>query len=322
MLHFKAFAPLLFTLGLLYPMSSNIRSIVLEKELRQKELMKMMSVTECDIGWSWFISFYSFFCISGVLSAIFTNLLYPSSNFMILLFFWQLTFIACIVYCHLIAAISSKATRATLIGIMLFFVGYFLPLIVDYQTGSSLLIALLSLHPVTAYTYGLVMMGYLEDSGVGVQVTTIMGSEFPSGYTFASSLIMLLFDSIMWGGFTWYFNRILVGDYGTPLALNFPFSRQYWCPRKSLEEVTGESPNAGHIPIEPISEGLKRHNLHDNNSVHIHNLHKTFGEKTAVDSLNLSMYSGRITALLGHNGAGKVSVQSLHAWGHAGNLSM
>ena len=36
------FAPLLFTLGLLYPVSSTIRSVVLEKELRQKELMKMM----------------------------------------------------------------------------------------------------------------------------------------------------------------------------------------------------------------------------------------------------------------------------------------
>ena len=36
------FAPLLFTLGLLYPVASTIRSIVLEKELRQKELMKML----------------------------------------------------------------------------------------------------------------------------------------------------------------------------------------------------------------------------------------------------------------------------------------
>ena len=36
------FAPLLFTLGLLYPISCTIRSMVLEKELRQKELMKML----------------------------------------------------------------------------------------------------------------------------------------------------------------------------------------------------------------------------------------------------------------------------------------
>lgn len=32
----------------------------------------------------------------------------------------------------------------------------------------------------------------------------------------------------------------------------------------------------------------------------------TGGSKLAVDSLDLTMYSGQITALLGHNGAGKV----------------
>lgn len=96
------------------------------------------------------------------------------------------------------ASISTKATRATLIGIMLFFVGYFLPLLANYQDKSYALIMLLSLHPVTAYTYGLIMLGYLEGTGVGLQTTTIFSSEFPSGYTFASSLFMLLFDSIFW----------------------------------------------------------------------------------------------------------------------------
>lgn len=32
------------------------------------------------------------------------------------------------------------------------------------------------------------------------------------------------------------------------------------------------------------------------------------GSKTAVDKLDLTMYAGQITALLGHNGAGKVTV--------------
>ena len=53
-------------------------------------------------------------------------------------------------YCFLIAAISTKATRATLIGIMIFFIGYFLPFTVDYQDGNGVVIALISLHPVTA----------------------------------------------------------------------------------------------------------------------------------------------------------------------------
>jgi len=228
------FAPLLFTIGLLYPVSATIRSVVLEKELRQKELMKMMSVTECDIGWSWFVSFYAFFALPGVLTAIFTNLLYSSSEFIWLFVFWQFSFIACIVYCCFVASFSTKATRATLIGIMLFFVGYFLPFVIDYQDASSALIVLVSLHPVTAYTYGLTMMGYLEGAGVGVQSTTITSSGFPSRYTFSSSLFMLLFDSIFWGVASWYLNRIMRGDYGTALNWYFPFTSQYWCPKKTV----------------------------------------------------------------------------------------
>ena len=43
------FVPLLLVLGLLFPFSSMLRSMVQEKELRQKELMKMMSISEVRI---------------------------------------------------------------------------------------------------------------------------------------------------------------------------------------------------------------------------------------------------------------------------------
>jgi hypothetical protein len=42
-------APLFVVLGLLYPVASMVSYIAKEKELRQKELMKMMSVTETDM---------------------------------------------------------------------------------------------------------------------------------------------------------------------------------------------------------------------------------------------------------------------------------
>ena len=311
------FAPLLFTLGLLYPVSSTIRSVVLEKELRQKELMKMMSVTEWEIGWSWFISFYVFFAPAGVLTAIFTNLLYSTSTFVWQLVFWQLTFIACIVFCFLIAAISTKATKATLIGIMLFFVGYFLPFAVDYQSGDRYLVMLMSLHPVTAYTYGLIMMGYLEDSGVGVQTTTLLSSEFPSGYTFALSLYMLIIDSIFWGVLVWYLNRVIRGEYGTALPWYFPFTRQYWFPswKMAANEPTSSSSSSSstitadaHVIEDTSEESTIKLTSDDNLGVHIHGLRKEFGRnKTAVNGLNLTMHHGQITALLGHNGAGKTT---------------
>lgn len=40
--------------------------------------------------------------------------------------------------------------------------------------------------------------------------------------------------------------------------------------------------------------------------VAIQNLKKIFGKKRAVDGISLKVYEGQITALLGHNGAGKL----------------
>ena len=43
------YAPLLVLLGLLYPVAAMVGYVTREKELRQKELMKMMSVTESNM---------------------------------------------------------------------------------------------------------------------------------------------------------------------------------------------------------------------------------------------------------------------------------
>jgi hypothetical protein len=62
--------PLLYVLGLLYSASAMIGYVTKEKELRQKELMKMMSVTESDIGWSWFMSFFGFYFFVAIIVAV------------------------------------------------------------------------------------------------------------------------------------------------------------------------------------------------------------------------------------------------------------
>ena len=294
-------------LGLLYPLAAIIRSITLEKQNRQKELMKMMSVTESDIGWSWFLSYFFFHLMTTVATAGATSALYSNSEFFFLLIFWFLTFISMIVFSMLIASFMSKATRATLVGLLLYFCGYFLTIAADVQTGNPTVIAVLSLHPVAAFSYGMQEIGYLEDAGVGVTSATFNQTDSPSGYTFLNCLIYLGFDSILWGVVTWYLNRVVRGDFGTPLPFYFPFTLSYWCPgtaKAPPSDDTDDNEQEG-IPIEPVSDSLKRQS-EEGKSVEIHKLVKNFGEKTAVDGLTLSMYSGQVTALLGHNGAGKV----------------
>jgi ATP-binding cassette subfamily A (ABC1) protein 3 len=292
-------------LGLLYPVSSMISYLCKEKELRQKELMKMMSVTESDIGGSWFCTFMIVNFISATIAAIITTALFENSDGYLLWIFWILTMIGITVFCMAISSFTSKSIRGVLVGILVTFGGVFLTLAVESTTKSIGLTQLVSLLPVTAFSYGIGQIGLLEDNGLGLTADTISFSENKSGYSFQNTLRMLMFDCVFWGVISWYLNRVIKPDYGQALPLHFPFTSKYWCPGKvhapvSSESVTEKVIRSG-IPYEEVGDSLKRQ-ADEGRSIEIHDLRKTFGDKCAVDNLNLSMYNGQITALLGHNG--------------------
>ena len=222
------FAPLLVILGLMYPVAAIIRSITMEKELRQKELMKMMSVTESDIGWSWFLSYFIFHLFTTVAMAGATSALYSNSDFVFLFIFWFLTFISAVtVFGFFIASFITKSTRGVLVGLLLFFIGYFLPIAADIDTGSLALIQVISLHPVAAFSYGMVDIGRLEDAGTGLTSSTFNQTDSPSGYTFATTIRMLAFDAILWSVVAWYLNRVVpsVQDGSFQIFSNLPMAQ-------------------------------------------------------------------------------------------------
>jgi ATP-binding cassette, subfamily A (ABC1), member 3 len=305
MIYFLDFAPLLITLGLLYSVSSMLSYICKEKELRQKELMKMMSVTESDIGGSWFCSFMIVNFLAASFSAVITGALFTNSSGILLWVFWLLTLTALTCYCMAIAAITSKSIRGVLIGLLSTFGSVFISLATDATTANIGTTQIVSLFPVTAFSYGIGQIGLLEDRGIGITFDSIGLSDNPSGFSFQNTIAILIFDCIFWGVMTWYLNRVIKPDYGQALPFYFPFSKKYWCPGSvhapvSTTSVT-EKVNQTGIPYEPVSDVLQRQ-ADEGKSIEIHGLRKTFGEKSAVDGLNLSMYSGQITALLGHNG--------------------
>lgn len=208
-----------------------------------------------------------------------------------------------------ISAFFTKATRVTLVGIIAFFVGYFLTLSADIETGNVGLINLVSLHPVTALSYGVKIIGNLEDAGAGITPSTLTFTEYPSGYTFLTSLSSFIVSSIYFGFLTFYTNRVYPGAYGKAVPWNFLFKKSYWCPSKIVtEDLQQWKSNEKYesLKIEPPSVALQQQEL-DGTGVHIRGLTKEFGDKTAVSELELSMYEGQVFALLGHNGAGKTT---------------
>ena len=190
------YAPLLIVTGLIYSVSQGIRAIVSEKELKQKELMKMMSISDFSLELTWFLTIFSFFFVTGIICTILSSQLYEKSDGSLLFIFWEFIFLAVTMFIFLIASISTKATRAVLLGILTFFIGYFLSLVTNYDTGNGRTIAWLSLHPVTAMSYGLQVIGQLEDAGVGLTETTWNSTDNSSGYTFSDTLNRLVLNDM------------------------------------------------------------------------------------------------------------------------------
>lgn len=116
-----------------------------------------------------------------------------------------------------------------------------------------------------------------------------------------------LFDALLWGIVSWYLNRVARSDYGRPLLWYFPFTLSYWCPgsARAPPQDGGEIQYPKDVPVEPVSTAMKEQ-IAQGKGIEIRNLTKTFGDKTAVDQLNMNIFSNQITALLGANGAGKV----------------
>ena len=299
--------PLLVVLGFLYPIASMIGYITKEKELRQKELMKMMSVTESDIGWSWFLTFTSLHMITAVFMTLISSALFENSDVIYLLIFWIATVLNFVLFSMTMGSISSKSTRAILIGILVFFSGVFIALSLDYQDQDTGLTSLLSLLPVAAMSFGLQEVGRLEDLGIGLKSNTVGTTDSVSGWTFNNSVSALLTNLVLWGFLTWYLNRVIPPDYGQAEPLWFPIKRLIGCFRtRDADEATilDNDVIPEGIPFEPVPPNLSSQ---VDKNILIRDLRKEFGDKTAVDNLNLTMYNGQITALLGHNGAGKTT---------------
>lgn len=54
--------------------------------------------------------------------------------------------------------------------------------------------------------------------------------------------------------------------------------------------------------------------------VALHGLSKSYGDRVAIQNLNLSFYEGQITSLLGHNGAGKTT--TMYVWHNLSPFSL
>ncbi|KAM4586967.1 phospholipid-transporting ATPase ABCA1b isoform 3-T3 [Fundulus diaphanus] len=305
--------PLFMTLAWMYSVSIILKSVVYEKEARLKETMRIMGLDNGILWLSWFISSLVPLLISAgllVLALKKGNLLPYSDPGIIFLFLGSYAVVT-IMQCFLISTVFARANLAAACGGIIYFTLY-LPYVLcvawqDYiGYGVKVFASLLS--PV-AFGFGCEYFALFEEQGVGIQWRNLVSSPLQEDeFSLRTTIIMMYFDSFLYGVLTWYIEAVFPGQYGIPRPWYFPFTKSYWFGEegKSKKVPQNRKGNAAAVCVEEEPAHLEP-------GVYIENLVKVYrhGKKLAVDGLTLGFYEGQITSFLGHNGAGKTTTMSI-----------
>uniref|UniRef100_A0A3B3Y540 P-type phospholipid transporter n=1 Tax=Poecilia mexicana TaxID=48701 RepID=A0A3B3Y540_9TELE len=300
--------PMFMVLAWIYSVSMTVKSIVLEKELRLKETLKAMGVNNGVIWYTWFIdSLIIMTASTALLTAIIMGGKVLNYSDPLLVFFFLLIFtVTTIMQCFLMSVFFNKANLAAACSGIIYFTLY-LPHILCFawqdRITRNMKLAASLLSPV-AFGFGTEYLSRYEEQGLGLQWNNIQTSPLEKDtYSFLTSILMMVFDAVLYGVLAWYLDNVFPGQYGIGRPFYFPLQPSYWQkPAPSYQETTDQGP----VFFEQDPLGLVL-------GVQIQDLVKVYdgSSRPAVNCLSICFYEGQITSFLGHNGAGKTTTLSI-----------
>ncbi|KAM3865832.1 retinal-specific phospholipid-transporting ATPase ABCA4-like [Diretmus argenteus] len=240
--------PMFMVLAWIYSVSMTVKSIVLEKEMRLKETLKAMGVTNGVIWYTWFIdSLIMMTASTALLTAIIMGGGVLNYSDPILVFLFLLIFtVATIMQCFLMSVFFNKANLAAACSGIIYFTLY-LPhvLCVNWQdrVTDNMKMAASLLSPV-AFGFGTEYLSRYEEQGLGLQWDNIQTSPLDGdAYSFLTSIRMMLLDAVLYGVLAWYLDNVFPGQYGVGRPFYFPFQPSYWHrPGPSLPYMADQGP--------------------------------------------------------------------------------
>uniref|UniRef100_A0A8C1FHT1 P-type phospholipid transporter n=1 Tax=Cyprinus carpio carpio TaxID=630221 RepID=A0A8C1FHT1_CYPCA len=320
--------PIFMVLAWIYSVSMIVKSIVLEKEMRLKETLKAMGVSNGVIWYTWFIdSFLMMATSTALLTAIIMVGKVLNYSDPIILFLFLLAFtVATIMQCFLMSVFFNKANLAAACSGIIYFTLY-LPHIFCFawqdRITKEMKLAVSFLSPV-AFGFGTEYLSRYEEQGLGVQWDNIRTSPLEGDeYSFFTSIHMMLLDAVIYAFLAWYLDNVFPGQYGIGRPFYFPLQPSYWLKiekEREREEQLKTQEEIQQEEIQPVHDGKYIRNPFFEPEpegliigVSVQDLVKVYSKNSrpAVDCLNMNFYEGQITSFLGHNGAGKTTTLSI-----------
>eukprot|EP01012_Entosiphon_sulcatum_P031379 TRINITY_DN394_c0_g1_i9.p1 TRINITY_DN394_c0_g1~~TRINITY_DN394_c0_g1_i9.p1 ORF type:complete len:1686 (-),score=308.54 TRINITY_DN394_c0_g1_i9:70-5127(-) len=298
------FVALVFSLAFIFPFSKIVKGLVEEKELRLKEGMLMMGLNPASYPLSWLVTTTVEQFTGSFLATVVMRMLFTKGDFLLIFILILLFNLSSVGVCFFLGSLFSKSRTASLFSVLYLFVNV-LPILVLPDDIINSVKGILGLMLAMGFGYAIQQVTGLEGVARGAAWSDVWHGDYPIGL----SIILLLSDVFFYHFLAWYCGHIIPGEFGVPKKPWFLFTREYWRPDSEDEGEHLSRPKAvaSCSPPDNLIEQVASAQALDG-KVHISGLRRVFeGNAVAVQGLDLTMYEGQITVLLGHNGAGKTT---------------
>lgn len=299
--------PLFTIISFLLMCSFTIKRVSEENESGVKELMKLMGVQSWTLWTGWIL--HNLFLYAITISIITYLCFFHSANVQVLnhinpFTFWiflAMYMLAATFFCFAICSLFDSSVIAMIVGLIIWIGSKSLYQLFFLSSESTIIWMLLMLLPNIVVSYGYKFIFLLEYQESNQKLLTLFTTGEDHIYFPTTFLYMFLVQCFFYGFIAWYFDLVMPRKYG--IAKPFDFLCK-WCSKKFESNIM--------VPVEKKNSNLFE-NLSDEYEIgiRVQNLHKHFGDFYAVNGVNMNLYKGQITVLLGHNGAGKTTTMSI-----------
>ncbi|XP_073329250.1 uncharacterized protein abca12 [Pagrus major] len=325
--------PLMLMMAWVLFVADFVKKLVHERELRLHEYMKMMGVNPLSHFFAWFFECATYLVLTIIILTLILKhggILPHSDGFLLFLYLCDYG-LSILAFSYLVSSFFDKTYIAGLSGSLIYILCFF-PFIVVMAVETKLTFSqksLLGLFSPTCFSHASQYVSRYEAQGEGIHWSNSYTSPI-SGDTASFGWLcwLMLIDSILYFIIGAYIRKVFPGNYGIPAPWYFPFKASFWadmccCIKSNFKAGRGllfTNIMQKNQPVFSDDKGKGQSSLSSQAGedfselpvgVALHGLSKMYGDRVAIQNLNVSFYEGHVTSLLGHNGAGKTTTMSL-----------
>ncbi|KAM5135852.1 ABC-type organic anion transporter ABCA8-like [Mantella aurantiaca] len=304
---------LLYFMSICFISLSYLMTLQITRERRKtRELMRMMGLKDLAFWLSWgFLYTIRAIIISTIMALIVNSFVFRESSFEVIFLLFCFYGVATVCFNCMLSALFRKHRLAAILGlfitVFLSTLG-FLPLMTAIP--KSLEVFLSIFHPFS-FAVGIAESMHMENDIQGVFFSDFGGDSSH----ILSSFIYLTLDSVLYMILTLYFDKIIPDKHGVRHEPLFFLRSSFWSKKKEkMTSIPLEERQSVKVNLEDYVEKVPTELL-GKEAIRISNVKKQYSGKDmkteALRGLDLDIYEGQITALLGHSGAGKTTLLNI-----------